>query len=88
MKKKSKGLVWFYVILVISVLMVNPPILPLINKLCIASPILLGWPSMYLWLELWYAVMIIDFLVAAIKLKPWNCEQDKKEIVPVERKRG
>ena len=88
MKKKSKGLVWFYVILVVSVLMVNPPILPLINNLCVANPITFGWPSMYLWLELWYGIMIIDFLVAAIALKPWNCAQDNEEIVPVERKRG
>jgi len=88
MKKKSKGLVWFYVILVVSVLMVNPPILPLINKLCVANPIIFGWPSMYLWLELWYGIMIIDFVVAAVALKPWNCAQDSEEIVPVERKRG
>ena len=88
MKKKNPGVILFYVILVVSVLMVNPPILPLINNYCVAHPILFGWPTLYLWLELWYGIMIVDFLVAAIALKPWNCAQDEKEIVPVERKGG
>jgi hypothetical protein len=85
MKNLSKGTILFYVVLVISVLMVNPPIVYLVNDYCVANPITFGWPTMFLWLELWYTVMVVDFLVAAIKLKAWNCHQDKKEIIPVER---
>ena len=85
MKKMSKGTIAFYVILVVSVLMVNPPIVYWVNDYCVQHPITFGWPTMFLWLELWYTVMVVDFLVAAIKLKAWNCHQDKKEIIPVER---
>lgn len=85
MKKKS-GTFWFYVILVVGVLMVNPPIVYLFNDYCVAHPITFGWPTMFLWLEFWYVVMVVDFLVGAIKLKAWDCHQDKKEIVPVDRK--
>ena len=30
-KSHNKGTLWFYIILVVSVLMVNPPILPVVN---------------------------------------------------------
>lgn len=84
--KKSKGTLWFFLILVVSVLMVNPPIVYLFNDYCVENPITFGWPTMFLWLEFWYTVMVVDFIVAAIKLKAWDCHQDKNEIVPVPRK--
>ena len=34
-KKRDLGLLWFYIILMISVLMVNPPILPFVNTYCV-----------------------------------------------------
>ena len=86
-KKTKKDTFWFYLILVVSVLMVNPPILYWFNEYCIDHPITLGWPTMYVWLEFWYVVMIADFLFCAWKLKCWDCSQDKKEIVPMKRKR-
>ena len=85
MKNLSKGTILFYVVLVISVLMVNPPIVYLVNDYCVANPITFGWPTMFLWLEFWYTVMVGDFLIAAWKLKAWDCHQDQKEIVPVKR---
>jgi len=88
MKKISKGTIAFYVILIISVLMVNPPIVYLVNDYCVANPLTFGWPTMFLWLEFWYTVMVIDFVVAAWKLKAWDCHQDKEEIIPVERDNG
>ena len=84
--KKSKGTLWFFLILVVSVLMVNPPIVYLFNDYCVENPITFGWPTMFLWLELWYTVMVVDFIVAAAKLKAWDCHQDQKEIVPVPHK--
>lgn len=83
--KKQKGVVWFFIILILGVLMVNPPILPLVNQYCTAHPMTFGWPTLFLWLEFWYIVMIADFLVSAIKLKAWDCSQDSREIKPVKR---
>ena len=80
--KKRKGTFWFFLILIVSVLMVNPPIVYLFNDYCVENPITFGWPTMFLWLEFWYTVMVVDFLVAAIKLKAWDCHQDGTEIVP------
>ena len=48
--KKSKGTLWFFLILVVSVLMVNPPIVYLFNDYCVENPITFGWPTMFLWL--------------------------------------
>ena len=84
--KKSKGRFWSYLILLIGVLMVNPPVVYMVNEYCVAHPMLFGWPTMFLWLEFWYIVMVADFLIAAFTLKEWDCHQDEKEIVPVERK--
>ena len=55
-KKRDLGLLWFYIILMLSVLMVNPPILPFVNTYCAAHPMTFGWPTLFLWLEFWYAV--------------------------------
>ena len=39
MKKISKGTIAFFVILIISVLMVNPPIVYLVNDYCVEHPL-------------------------------------------------
>ena len=82
---KKNGIFWFYLILIVGILMVNPPILNLVNQYCIDNPLTFGWPTLFLWLEFWYAIMIIDFLVGVLKIKNWDCSQDKKDITPVER---
>lgn len=84
--KAKKGSAWFYSILIFAILMVNPPVLGFVNTYCVANPLTFGWPTMFLWLEFWYVVMIVDFLVAAIWMKAWDCSQDQKEIHAVERK--
>ncbi len=83
--KKSKGELLFYIVMIVSVLMVNPPILSFVNDYCVENPLMFQYPTMWLWLEFWFVVMIIDFVIAAFKLKSWNCSQDQKEIVPVDR---
>lgn len=76
---------WFFIVLILSIVMVNPPIVYWVNDYCVAHPMTFGWPTMYWWLQFWYAVMIIDFALAAWKLKEWDCHQDKTPIVPVKR---
>lgn len=83
--KRSSGLFWFYAVLLFSVLMVNPPILNAVNAYCQGTPLTFGFPTLWLWLEFWYGVMILDFLVTAIALKEWDCSQDASPIVPEER---
>lgn len=83
--KKDKGTLWFYIVLVFSVLMVNPPVLPLVNDYCIANPLTSGWPTLFIWLEFWYVVMIADFLIAAARLKAWDCSKYDPEIKPGKR---
>ena len=84
-KTHDKGTLWLYIVLVVSVLMVNPPILPVINDFCTVHPLTWGWPTLFLWLEFWYVVMIIDFLVAAIRLKAWDCSKYDPAIKPGKR---
>lgn len=72
--KKSKGEIAFYIILIISLVMLNPPILNIINKYAYKNPLTFGFPTLWVWLEFWYIVLIIDFLVSAIKLKSWKIE--------------
>ena len=82
---KSLGHKLFYATLFVSVLMVNPPIVFWVNDYCTAHPLTFGWPTMYLWLEFWFLVMIANFVVAAWKLKAWNCRQDNRPIEQVAR---
>ncbi len=79
---KSSGQKLFYAVLLLGVVMVNPPVVYWVNDYCAGHPLLFGWPTMYLWLEFWYLVMIVDFVLAAWKLKGWDCRQDEKPIEP------
>ena len=72
-KTHDKGTLWFYIVLVVSVLMVNPPILPVINDFCTVHPLTWGWPTLFLW------------LVAAIRLKAWDCSKYDPAIKPGKR---
>lgn len=76
----------FFLILIIAIVMVNPPVVYWVNDYCIANPITCGWPTMFWWLEFWFVVMIIDFAVAAWKLPEWDCHQDNQPIEQIARK--
>lgn len=74
----KKGMDKFYVGLFILVLiMVNPPVLNLINSYSAKNPIMFGYPTLWLWLQAWYAIAIIGFLVAAITLPSWKKEYEE-----------
>ena len=62
----------FFAIISISLLMVNPPILGLINTFAQSTPLMWGYPTLWLWLEFWYVVAIVTFLVGVIKIKNWQ----------------
>ena len=85
MTGNSRGEIIFYVILGISIIMVNPPILMLINQYAATTPMIFNLPTIWIWLQFWYVVMMASFLIAAIRIKRWSCYQDDKEIVPEER---
>lgn len=70
--KRSKGEVIIYIILILSLIMVNPPVLNLVNNYVKMKPLTFGYPTLWLWLQLWYIIAIITFLIGAIKLKSWR----------------
>lgn len=77
---KSKNLEKLYIGLFILVLiMVNPPILSFVNNYAIKNPMIKGYPTMWLWLQLWYWIGIIGFLVAAITLPSWKKEYKEED---------
>jgi hypothetical protein len=78
----SRGEIIFYAIIIISVIMVNPPIMWMVNRHAMENPLTFNFPTIWLWLQFWYFVMIASFLISAIYLKRWRCFQDAKEIVP------
>ena len=85
MKKLSRGEIVFYAIILFSLVMVNPPVLMFINQYAIGTPLTFRLPTLWVWLQFWYVLMIISFLVAAIRIKRWRCYQDEKPIEPEER---
>lgn len=86
MKKMTRGEIAFYAILVLCMVMVNPPILGIINRYAMENPLTFSFPTIWLWLQFWYSLMIVSFLVAAIRIKRWRCFQDDAPIEPEERR--
>lgn len=83
--KRSKGLILFYCILFLGLLMTNPPVLGWVNAYSQANPLTFSYPTLWVWLEFGYGIMILAFLIAAATLKEWDCHQDNIPIVPVQR---
>ena len=75
----NKGEKWFFIIIAAMIIAVNPPILNIINNFSENNLLTFGLPTFWLWLEFWYAVGAITFLIAAIKLDKWK-EEEKIQI--------
>lgn len=71
----SKGEKIFYGIVIAMIIAVNPPILNLINNYSANNLLTLGFPTFWLWLEFWYVLVAVAFLIAAINLKKWKDEE-------------
>mgnify|MGYP006910580472 CR=1 FL=1 len=76
--KKSEKI--FAAICIIGLLMVNPPILNVVNSYAKANPLTAGWPTLWIWLEFWYTAVIASFLIAVVKIKNWQKEPNFKEV--------
>ncbi len=75
--KISKGEKIIYFIFIISLIMVNPPVLGLVNNYAKINPLTWGYPTLWLWLQLWYLIAIVAFLIGAIKLGNWQKEYEE-----------
>lgn len=75
--KSTKGERILYVILLITLAMVNPPIINLVNDYAKENPLIMNYPTLWIWLQLWYLIGIIAFLVAALKIGNWNKEYEE-----------
>jgi len=72
--KISKGEKKVYAILIISLIMLNPPVLNIVNNYAKIKPLTWNYPTLWLWLQLWYLIAIITFLLGAIKIDNWKKE--------------
>ena len=75
--KLSRGEKIVYSILILVLIMVNPPIVSQVSTYAETHPFILGWPTLLVWLNFWYAAGIVAFLIGALKIKSWR--KDYKE---------
>ncbi len=75
--KLSTGEKIVYGIFILVLIMVNPPVLNLVNNYVLQKPFTFGWPTLLVWLDFWYVVAIIDFLIGVLKIKSWKKEYQK-----------
>ncbi|MQA06703.1 MAG: hypothetical protein GEV07_29705 [Streptosporangiales bacterium] len=75
----------------IPLLLVNPPIIGWVSDYAASNPITLGQPTIWLWLELWYAVMLVELVLFAVKLPSWQAhtlEHQVEEVTDRDRQEG
>ncbi|MDO5016024.1 MAG: hypothetical protein Q4E09_03345 [Eubacteriales bacterium] len=80
MMKLSKGEKAVHLMFIISLIMANPPILGLVNNYAKDNPLTFGYPTMWVWLEFWYAVAIAAFLIGALTIRNWQTEEQDAKI--------
>ena len=76
----SSGEKIFWLIIIVTIVMVNPPLLIGINNYCKAHLLTLGVPTFWLWLEIWYLIGSSAFLIGAWKLRSWKGEEIEDRI--------
>lgn len=77
MKKHGRWLCYGVFILVL--LMVNPPILGIVNDYSRTNPLTFGWSTIILWLDFWYLIGITDFIIGMLTINSWK--KDYNDIV-------
>lgn len=73
--------------LVVPLVMTNPPIIGLVNAYATAHPLTLGFPTIWMWLELWYAVMLVELAFFAKSLPSWQAHSIEQRIEEVTERR-
>lgn len=62
------------VFFLITLLMTNPPIVNVVNSYAQTKPLILGWPTLWIWLEFWYLLMIGGMIWFGLRFKTWRAE--------------
>jgi hypothetical protein len=81
--RRNNRLVWGF--LIFTVVMVNPPVVQWVNDWAKDNPLLFGWPTLWLWLEFWYMVMIVGLFIFAFVLPSWKAryvEEVARDVEP------
>lgn len=74
--------------LAIPLLLANPPVIGSADDYAARNPLTLGVPTFGLWLELWYAVMLIGLVVFAVRLPSCQAHYLEEQIEAMPRAQG
>lgn len=69
-----------FIALGIPVVMANPPVIGWVNDYAAGNPLTLGQPTVWLWLEVWFAVMLVELVLFAAKLPSWQAHHLEEQI--------
>lgn len=83
MSTAKKENIFIFCFFIVTFLMTNPPIVNLVNKYAETKPLTLGWPTLWVWLQFWYLVMIAGAILFSLNFKTWNTDyiEDSAESV-------
>ena len=72
----SRGIKLFWFIIIAMLIAVNPPVLNWVNEYSKNNLLTFGYPTFWLWLEFWYGLAALSFLIGSLKIKKWKEEED------------
>ncbi|EOS69640.1 hypothetical protein C818_02421 [Lachnospiraceae bacterium MD308] len=67
-----------YAIFLLVLIMVNPPIVNIVSDYAKTHPFVLGWPTLLVWLNAWYIIALIDFLVGVLTIRSWKKDYNEE----------
>jgi len=68
------------VFFIITLLMTNPPVVNWVSAYAEENPLLFGWPTLWVWLQVWYLLMIGGLIWFGLKFKSWNVEYIEESV--------
>lgn len=66
--------------LAVPLIMTNPPVIGLVSGYAADRPVVLGLPTFWLWLQVWYVIMLALFVAFAMRLPSWQAELVEEEL--------
>ena len=70
-------------IMLLSIIMVIPPVLMLVSAAVADNPFWGGLPFMYLWYYIWFTIMIVTVIITATKSKSWDGTRIEQKLASI-----
>jgi hypothetical protein len=65
---------------IFTLIMTNPPVVNWVSNYAETTPLIFGWPTLWVWLQFWYLAMIGGLIWFGMRFKSWNVDYIEESV--------